>query len=299
MRLTRSPSPSLDVRPLAHLFPARLSPSRHRLAPLLAPPTSPPAPTDCLTLSHPIHPRPPPPRPLPHLATAAVNNQPRLFRLGLVVNAVRDLAHSHDMPYSPSLPTLRTPAARPDSAAMPPPPSPLAPFGVAPSLVHRTPLAAHSPNLLFNNPVAPPTPTSASTPAPRRVAKPTNKQPAPGTASKASSAAPPSAAGDTGDEDGGPAPTNPLYLAPEYTANPAGPASSADVDFKCPQCDKVYRGKHARSIWRRHLQDKHGIPLSQQPRRTRWDTGASPPSSSSTAPSASGRVAAVLFPLSR
>ncbi|GAA5837652.1 hypothetical protein JCM11251_002034 [Rhodosporidiobolus azoricus] len=71
----------------------------------------------------------------------------------------------------------------------------------------------------------------------------------------------------------------PLFLAPDYTLNPAGPASSASTDFKCPQCDKVYRGKHARSIWRRHLQDKHGIPLSQQPRRTRWDNDANRPKS--------------------
>lgn len=33
----------------------------------------------------------------------------------------------------------------------------------------------------------------------------------------------------------------------------------------------VYLGIHARSIWRRHLKDKHKIPLSLQPRRTRWD----------------------------
>lgn len=47
--------------------------------------------------------------------------------------------------------------------------------------------------------------------------------------------------------------------------------------FACPHCDKSYKGKHARSIWRRHLQDKHGIPLSVQPRRTRWDADANRP----------------------
>lgn len=47
--------------------------------------------------------------------------------------------------------------------------------------------------------------------------------------------------------------------------------------FCCPYCDKRYAGKHARSIWRRHLQDKHAIPLSQQPRRTRWDGDANRP----------------------
>lgn len=43
--------------------------------------------------------------------------------------------------------------------------------------------------------------------------------------------------------------------------------------YECEFCDKVYTGKHARSIWRRHLSDKHQIPLSSQPRRTRWDNG--------------------------
>lgn len=47
--------------------------------------------------------------------------------------------------------------------------------------------------------------------------------------------------------------------------------------FVCPHCQKRYVGKHARSIWRRHLQDKHAIPLSVQPRRTRWDRDANRP----------------------
>lgn len=47
--------------------------------------------------------------------------------------------------------------------------------------------------------------------------------------------------------------------------------------FVCPHCEKRYVGKHARSIWRRHLQDKHNIPLSVQPRRTRWDRDANRP----------------------
>lgn len=47
--------------------------------------------------------------------------------------------------------------------------------------------------------------------------------------------------------------------------------------FICPHCEKRYSGKHARSIWRRHLQDKHSIPLSLQPRRTRWDRDANRP----------------------
>ncbi|CAD6985473.1 unnamed protein product [Tilletia controversa] len=55
-------------------------------------------------------------------------------------------------------------------------------------------------------------------------------------------------------------------------------AAEADPSvFPCPFCDKSYEGKHARSIWRRHLQDKHAIPLSAQPRRTRWDSDANRP----------------------
>lgn len=95
----------------------------------------------------------------------------------------------------------------------------------------------------------PPPPAAAPVVGKKRVAKP--KAPKRETASEA---------------DG-------KLLAPDYSLNPAGPASNVDTSFKCPQCDKVYQGKHARSIWRRHLQDKHGIPLSSQPRRTRWDNG--------------------------
>ncbi|KAK0538703.1 hypothetical protein OC842_001226 [Tilletia horrida] len=55
-------------------------------------------------------------------------------------------------------------------------------------------------------------------------------------------------------------------------------AAEADPSiFPCPFCDKSYEGKHARSIWRRHLQDKHAIPLSAQPRRTRWDSDVNRP----------------------
>ena len=71
-------------------------------------------------------------------------------------------------------------------------------------------------------------------------------------------------------------------LLPSYTANIAGPASDENTPFNCPRCDKIYKGKHARSIWRRHMQDKHGVALKDQPRRTRWDNGKSrapPPAS--------------------
>lgn len=58
---------------------------------------------------------------------------------------------------------------------------------------------------------------------------------------------------------------------------PGSQGQQGNNTFACPHCDKCYKGKHARSIWRRHLQDKHGIPLSVQPRRTRWDADANRP----------------------
>ncbi|GAA5966173.1 hypothetical protein JCM21900_002985 [Sporobolomyces salmonicolor] len=145
------------------------------------------------------------------------------------------------------------------------PPSIPAPYCIAaaalpshlpPSAInHRSPLANASPNTLR------PSARTAAIPSSTSKARPSTS------ASKKSTTPAPVGA------------DSPLYLAPDYLLNPAGPASSADTDFKCPQCDKVYKGKHARSIWRRHLQDKHGIPLSQQPRRTRWDNDANRPKS--------------------
>lgn len=46
---------------------------------------------------------------------------------------------------------------------------------------------------------------------------------------------------------------------------------------QCEHCEKSYSGKHGRSILRRHYQEKHGIPLTAQPRRTRWDNSADRP----------------------
>jgi len=43
--------------------------------------------------------------------------------------------------------------------------------------------------------------------------------------------------------------------------------------YTCRVCSKTYDGKNARSVARRHLQDKHGVPLAVQKRRTRWDIG--------------------------
>ncbi|WVN87425.1 uncharacterized protein L203_102605 [Cryptococcus depauperatus CBS 7841] len=45
--------------------------------------------------------------------------------------------------------------------------------------------------------------------------------------------------------------------------------------YTCRVCSKTYDGKNARSVARRHLQDKHGVPLSVQARRSRWDTTVS------------------------
>lgn len=39
----------------------------------------------------------------------------------------------------------------------------------------------------------------------------------------------------------------------------------------CRVCGKTYDGKNGRSVARRHLQDKHGMPLAAQSRRSRWD----------------------------
>ncbi|BGP15526.1 hypothetical protein JCM10213_006574 [Rhodosporidiobolus nylandii] len=148
----------------------------------------------------------------------------------------------------------------------------IAPAALPPHLQPRAPFTALSPNLPFPPSTAGPSSAASKSARPKKGAA----RGGGGARSKASSAA------ASGAEDGSPAPFSgevPAYLAPDYTLNPAGPASNADTDFKCPQCDKIYRGKHARSIWRRHLQDKHGIPLSQQPRRTRWDNDANRPKS--------------------
>ncbi|GAA5861607.1 hypothetical protein JCM8547_008089 [Rhodosporidiobolus lusitaniae] len=200
-------------------------------------------------------------------------------------------------PDAPSLYTLPTPAPPPRPRKQHPshamsfdelpvfPSSIPAPYAIAPSalpayLQPRVPLAPTSANFLpptYNSP-------SSSLPFPglsSSAAKPsTATRPKKGVAKgKATVKADPDEDGEAGGTPGPSGGNGLLFLAPEYTLNPAGPASNSDTDFKCPQCDKVYRGKHARSIWRRHLQDKHDIPLSQQPRRTRWDNDANRPKS--------------------
>ena len=59
----------------------------------------------------------------------------------------------------------------------------------------------------------------------------------------------------------------------QIEATPYTDPETGDAVYPCPFCDKSYAGKHGRSIWRRHLSNKHGIPLHIQPRRTRWDNG--------------------------
>jgi hypothetical protein len=59
----------------------------------------------------------------------------------------------------------------------------------------------------------------------------------------------------------------------QIEAQPTLDPETGEAIYPCPFCNKNYGGKHARSIWRRHLSNKHGIPLNLQPRRTRWDNG--------------------------
>ncbi|SNX84136.1 uncharacterized protein MEPE_02844 [Melanopsichium pennsylvanicum] len=77
---------------------------------------------------------------------------------------------------------------------------------------------------------------------------------------------------DAGSSNGTPGPMTQQDIDNLLAMSRAQAGNYADASaFPCTYCDKVYTGKHARSIWRRHLQDKHNIPLSAQPRRTRWD----------------------------
>ncbi|POG73288.1 hypothetical protein GLOIN_2v1588487 [Rhizophagus irregularis DAOM 181602=DAOM 197198] len=46
------------------------------------------------------------------------------------------------------------------------------------------------------------------------------------------------------------------------------------LEFTCTYCNKLYRGKNARSILRRHLKTKHNI---NPPRGTRWDNDPNRP----------------------
>ncbi|ORX40291.1 hypothetical protein BD324DRAFT_648877 [Kockovaella imperatae] len=55
--------------------------------------------------------------------------------------------------------------------------------------------------------------------------------------------------------------------------NPGDKYKSRFEMYTCRLCSKTYDGKNARSVARRHLQDKHGVPLALQKRRSRWDYG--------------------------
>ena len=59
----------------------------------------------------------------------------------------------------------------------------------------------------------------------------------------------------------------------QVEAQPFKDEQTGEWVYPCPFCKKEYGGKHGRSIWRRHLSNKHEIPLNVQPRRTRWDNG--------------------------
>ncbi|KIR54387.1 hypothetical protein I315_02869 [Cryptococcus gattii Ru294] len=58
---------------------------------------------------------------------------------------------------------------------------------------------------------------------------------------------------------------------PEKDRSGFGGHNSQWEMYTCRVCSKTYDGKNARSVARRHLQDKHGVPLSVQARRSRWD----------------------------
>ena len=83
-----------------------------------------------------------------------------------------------------------------------------------------------------------------------------------------------SAAGRTAEQEAAAAELAQQYATvSQIEATPYTDPETGDAVYPCPFCDKSYAGKHGRSIWRRHLSNKHGIPLHIQPRRTRWDNG--------------------------
>ncbi|WWD04656.1 hypothetical protein V865_002727 [Kwoniella europaea PYCC6329] len=61
-----------------------------------------------------------------------------------------------------------------------------------------------------------------------------------------------------------------LHPPEKHTEGLQGHTSQYEM-YTCRVCSKTYDGKNARSVARRHLQDKHGVPLSVQKRRSRWD----------------------------
>jgi hypothetical protein len=43
-------------------------------------------------------------------------------------------------------------------------------------------------------------------------------------------------------------------------------------DLTCDICNRLFAGKYASECLRRHRKNKHGIPLADQPRRSRWES---------------------------
>jgi hypothetical protein len=65
---------------------------------------------------------------------------------------------------------------------------------------------------------------------------------------------------------------HPAVADPEqHHTLPGGLLPSRFEQYTCRMCRKTYEGRNARSVARRHLQDKHDVPLASQPRRSRWD----------------------------
>ncbi|RSH89215.1 hypothetical protein EHS25_002327 [Saitozyma podzolica] len=72
---------------------------------------------------------------------------------------------------------------------------------------------------------------------------------------------------------------HPAVANPEqHQALPGGLLPSRFEQYTCRMCRKTYEGRNARSVARRHLQDKHDVPLASQPRRSRWDFNVDRPS---------------------
>ena len=71
-------------------------------------------------------------------------------------------------------------------------------------------------------------------------------------------------------------PRSPSRATPLNQYSNPGPAEQHRSQYEmytCRACSKTYDGRNARSVARRHLQDRHGVPLAMQKRRTRWDSG--------------------------
>ncbi|EJT97300.1 hypothetical protein DACRYDRAFT_102419 [Dacryopinax primogenitus] len=68
------------------------------------------------------------------------------------------------------------------------------------------------------------------------------------------------------------------WFIPYHVPGPTGPNPltfdfpKGTIKYDCPWCDKTYTGANARSVWRRHAQEKHNLPTLLR-KRSRWDTG--------------------------